>query len=73
LEKDVWVVATPRALFEAPFVGHLTFKEGTSLSKAWCAVRRFSEDFDITRDIRARCRIWLTTSATRHEPTRPRE
>ena len=53
LEKDVWVVATLRALFDAPFAEHLTFKGGTSLSKVWGAIRRFSEDIDITYDIRA--------------------
>ena len=53
LEKDVWVVATLGALFEAPFAPHLTFKGGTSLSKVWHAIRRFSEDIDITYDIRA--------------------
>jgi len=53
LEKDVWVVATLGILFEAPFAGHLTFKGGTSLSKVWRAIRRFSEDIDITYDIRA--------------------
>ena len=53
LEKDVWVVATLRVLFDAPFAGHLTFKGGTSLSKVWRAIRRFSEDIDITYDIRA--------------------
>ena len=47
LEKDVWVVATLGILFEAPFAGHLTFKGGTSLSKVWRAIRRFSEDIDI--------------------------
>ena len=52
LEKDTWVVATLRALFEAPFGRHLVFKGGTSLSKAWKAIRRFSEDIDITYDIR---------------------
>ena len=35
LEKDIWVVATLGALFDAPFAGHLTFKGGTSLSKVW--------------------------------------
>ena len=29
------------------------FKGGTSMAKAYGAVRRFSEDVDITRDIRA--------------------
>ena len=53
LEKDVWVVATLGALFDAPFAGHLIFKGGTSLSKVWRAIRRFSEDVDITYDIRA--------------------
>ena len=52
LEKDTWVVATLRILFEAPFGRHLVFKGGTSLSKAWRAIRRFSEDIDITYDIR---------------------
>lgn len=53
LEKDIWVVETLRILFEAPFGGDLIFKGGTSLSKAWRAIRRFSEDVDITYDIRA--------------------
>ncbi len=33
LEKDIWVVWTLRALFNAPFASHLVFKGGTSLSK----------------------------------------
>ena len=53
LEKDIWVVWTLRALAEAPFGHTLTFKDGTSLSKAYGAIRRFSEDLDITCDIRA--------------------
>ena len=53
LEKDIWVVATLGVLFDAPFAGHLVFKGGTSLSKVWHAIRRFSEDIDITYDIRA--------------------
>ena len=53
LEKDIWVVETLRVLVEAPFGRHLTFKGGTSLAKAWRATRRFSEDIDITYDIRA--------------------
>ena len=52
LEKDIWVVATLGALFEAPFGHHLVFKGGTSLSKVWRAIRRFSEDIDITYDVR---------------------
>ena len=53
LEKDVWVVETLRVLVEASFGRHLTSKGGTSLAKARRAVRRFSEDIDITCDIRA--------------------
>ena len=53
LEKDVWLVATLGILFEAPFAENLTFKGGTSLSKVWRVSRRFSEDIDITYDIRA--------------------
>jgi len=52
LEKDIWVVATLDVLFQAPFGCHLVFKGGTSLSKVWRAIRRFSEDIDITYDIR---------------------
>ena len=52
LEKDVWVVWTLSALFESDFGKHLVFKGGTSLSKAYKAIERFSEDIDITYDIR---------------------
>ena len=52
LEKDIWVVATLGVLFDAPFGHQLVFKGGTSLSKVWRAIRRFSEDIDITYDIR---------------------
>lgn len=53
LERDIWVVQTLAALIEAPFGADLTFKGGTSLAKAYHAIRRFSEDLDITYDIRA--------------------
>ena len=53
LEKDIWVVHTLSALMESPFGRDLTFKGGTSLAKAYHAIRRFSEDLDITYDIRA--------------------
>lgn len=52
LEKDVWVVWTLAALFASPVGEHLVFKGGTSLSKAFAAIRRFSEDIDLTYDIR---------------------
>ena len=53
LEKDIWVVQALAALIETPFGADLTFKGGTSLAKAYHAIRRFSEDLDITYNIRA--------------------
>jgi hypothetical protein len=52
LEKDVWVVWTLGALFGSPVGADLTFKGGTSLSKAYRIIDRFSEDLDLTYDIR---------------------
>lgn len=53
LEKDVWVVWALATLYAAPLGEHLVFKGGTSLSKAYQVIRRFSEDVDLTYDIRA--------------------
>ena len=53
LEKDAWVVWTLSALFRSAFAQHLIFKGGTSLSKIYRAIDRFSEDIDVTYDIRA--------------------
>ena len=53
LEKDLWVVWSLRHLFAGPYADHLVFKGGTSLSKAYRVIRRFSEDVDLTYDIRA--------------------
>ncbi|MFZ3082353.1 nucleotidyl transferase AbiEii/AbiGii toxin family protein [Rhodoferax ferrireducens] len=53
LEKDIWVIWTLQHLFTGPYAQHLVFKGGTSLSKAYGVVRRFSEDVDLTYDIRA--------------------
>lgn len=52
LEKDVWVVWTLRALFESSLSADLTFKGGTSLSKVYKVIDRFSEDIDLTYNIR---------------------
>ena len=52
LEKDVWVVWALGALFDSPLSADLTFKGGTSLSKAYKVIDRFSEDIDLTYDIR---------------------
>ena len=53
LEKDVWVVWALATLYGSPLGEHLVFKGGTSLSKAYGVIRRFSEDVDLTYDIRA--------------------
>ncbi|MGE0289742.1 MAG: nucleotidyl transferase AbiEii/AbiGii toxin family protein [Bradyrhizobium sp.] len=53
LEKDIWVVWSLHQLFTGPYAEHLVFKGGTSLSKAYGVIRRFSEDVDLTYDIRA--------------------
>jgi hypothetical protein len=51
VEKDFWVCFVLRELFALPQHGeHLTFKGGTSLSKAWGLIDRFSEDIDLTID-----------------------
>ena len=48
VEKDFWVCWTLDKLFRLPEWGnHLTFKGGTSLSKCWKLIERFSEDIDI--------------------------
>ncbi|MEX2501957.1 MAG: nucleotidyl transferase AbiEii/AbiGii toxin family protein [Trueperaceae bacterium] len=48
LEKDVWVVWCLDALFRQPSAPDYAFKGGTSLSKVYAAIDRFSEDVDIT-------------------------
>lgn len=53
LEKDIWVVWSLSALFESRFASDLVFKGGTSLSKGYAAIERFSEDVDVTYDIYA--------------------
>jgi hypothetical protein len=51
VEKDFWVCWVLRELTALPGFGeHLTFKGGTSLSKGWGLIERFSEDIDIVVD-----------------------
>jgi len=47
VEKDWWVTAVLHALFALPYSEHLSFKGGTSLSKCYNLIERFSEDVDI--------------------------
>jgi len=53
LEKDIWVVWALSTLFQSELGAHLVFKGGTALSKAHKVITRFSEDVDLTYDIRA--------------------
>lgn len=49
IEKDYWVVWTLGQIFSLENLGtHLTFKGGTSLSKVYGIIERFSEDIDIS-------------------------
>jgi predicted nucleotidyltransferase component of viral defense system len=50
VEKDWWVVQTLAILFEFEIGKILVFKGGTSLSKAWNIIERFSEDIDLAID-----------------------
>ena len=51
VEKDFWVCWTLKQLFTLPTIGeHLIFKGGTSLSKVFKVIERFSEDIDVSID-----------------------
>lgn len=50
IEKDWWVTFTLRAVFSSPLGKNLVFKGGTSLSKSWNLIERFSEDIDLGLD-----------------------
>jgi hypothetical protein len=51
VEKDFWVCWLLRLIFaDAEIGGHLVFKGGTSLSKVFGIIQRFSEDIDLSVD-----------------------
>ena len=52
IEKDWWVVRTLELVFASSIAPHTVFKGGTSLSKAWNIIDRFSEDIDLALDRR---------------------
>ena len=47
VEKDWWVSAILMALSKTSWADFLQFKGGTSLSKSWGLINRFSEDIDL--------------------------
>ena len=50
IEKDWWVTIVLQMLSQSSCADYLSFKGGTSLSKAWSLIDRFSEDADLALD-----------------------
>lgn len=62
IEKDFWVCYTLDYLFHrSPWRDSISFKGGTSLSKAFNLISRFSEDIDLILD-------WRVLGYTKEEP-----
>lgn len=53
LEKDIWLCWVLQVIFSIPDRHPMAFKGGTSLSKVYGIIDRFSEDVDLTLDYRA--------------------
>ena len=66
IEKDFWVCWLLDYLFSrSPWKNQLAFKGGTSLSKAFGLIKRFSEDVDLILD-------WRLLGYEKDEPWQPR-
>jgi len=50
VEKDAWVCIVLQAVYQSKYAPHIIFKGGTSLSKAYQIINRFSEDIDLILD-----------------------
>lgn len=50
IEKDLWVTTLLQIIFNMPCANSFVFKGGTSLSKVWGLINRFSEDIDLGID-----------------------
>ena len=50
VEKDTWVTLMLKMIFSSEDASHFIFKGGTSLSKAFNLIKRFSEDIDLGID-----------------------
>ena len=50
VEKDWWVTFALNLIFSLPYSNQIVFKGGTSLSKAYNLIERFSEDIDLAID-----------------------
>ena len=53
VEKDLWVTTILQVVFTLPYAEKLVFKGGTSLSKVFGKIKRFSEDIDLAVDRKA--------------------
>jgi hypothetical protein len=73
LQKDVWVVWALETLYASTVGPHLVFKGGTSLSKAYGVIDRFSEDVDLTYDIRTLAPDLVADGVDGLPPTRSQE
>lgn len=68
IEKDWWVSRTLEIVFSMEVAEHLVFKGGTSLSKAWKLIERFSEDVDLAIDkeiFMAEDTVWSRSKLTK--------
>ena len=50
IEKDWWITLALNASFSLSYSKNIVFKGGTSLSKGWNLIERFSEDIDLAID-----------------------
>lgn len=73
IEKDWWVTLVLKALFSLPMREHFIFKGGTSLSKAWKLIERFSEDIDIALAPEAFGREYRSTPSNSYVKTLKKE
>lgn len=62
VEKDWWVTMTLKALSTTKYAHLMSFKGGTSLSKGWSLINRFSEDIDIALRREERFAIYSTSN-----------
>ena len=65
LEKDWWVTIALKALFQTDCHDSLIFKGGTSLSKGFNIIERFSEDIDLAISHSFSIRILPSTKSKR--------
>lgn len=70
VEKDYWVSMVLRAIFSLPYATAFVFKGGTSLSKGWGLIERFSEDIDLAIDPKY---LGFTDIATKNQRTKLRK